>query len=782
MIPLAHVKQNSDGSWAEQTVEAHLNAVGQLAYEFAKPFGAEKWARIAGVLHDLGKIDPSWQSYLMRSSGCTAGQKFVLDGDENQRPNHSESGAIVAFEGICSNVSSMKVASICGLALAYAIAGHHAGLADWRGDGDSALLERLKRAMERQKTRPLEKFIGEDDTRILFNKKMLHCPDDLPVSFLGLDDNNEYIKESEHFHLWVRMLFSCLVDADFLDTEAFMQPGNAKQRGGYAALNEIGKAFGSYMTDLQKNAPFKTVNKLRREVFDDCLSSAELEPGFFSLTVPTGGGKTFASFAFALKHALKWHKRRIIIAIPYTSIIEQTADALKTALGDELAESVLEHHTNLDPQKETQRTRLTSENWDAPVVVTTNVQLLESLLGSTPSRCRKLHNIAGSVIVLDEAQMLPLEHYRPALSVLKTLVKHFGVTIVLCTATQPALNRDFGEGENKFDGLPDAREIVRDVPRIFSALKRVERQDRYDLRVPIGWGKLAEDLVAEPRALAVVNTRRACRELYNELKKLRHENLFHLSAAMCPEHRSERIAQIKALLDPKNVSDILVVSTQLIEAGVDLDFPAVYRAMCGLDSAVQAAGRCNREGKMDTFGRLYLFTPENSSPPGLLRKGEETLRSMLLNDPKLDIFDRKAIRRYFENYYAIAGNFDKADFYTLLLKNALKFEFQFRTFDENFRVVDNADSIPVFVAYKRGKELIEQLCSQNADRGLLRCLQRYTVTVGKKYAEKLLERGLIAQTSEEGFYYQTLPELYNDEYGIDLDFAEGSAAGVYFSV
>lgn len=786
LVPLAHVRENENGLWEKQTLIGHLEAVSRLAADFAGAFASEDWGRITGRLHDLGKASPAWQKHLKDDSGYEPELAQKLDGDGGSVPQHSIAGAVAAVCDFRSREDPMDVPAACAWALAYAIAGHHAGLADWDGDGRSALVSRFQEAYETKVVGGIGQCLGEGDSQINFNPLMLHCQPPLPKSFLGLTTEN-YLNESENFHLWVRMLFSCLIDADFLDTESFMTPERAQDRGGYATLAELEKAFGLFMKKLSASAADTPVNRCRQNVLNDCLAAAEQEPGFFSLTVPTGGGKTFASFAFALKHALRWGKKRVIIAIPYTSIIEQTAADLKKALGSELAESVLEHHSNLDPQEETRRLALASENWESPVVVTTNVQLFESLLGSKTSRCRKLHHVAGSVIVLDEAQMLPLPHLRPVLSVLKSLVRHFGVTVLLCTATQPALSGRFAEGRNAFDGLPEPREIVGDVPKLFSVLKRVERVSRYDLAKPVGWPDLARDLAAEPRALAVVNRRRDCRALYDELDKLAPENLFHLSACMCAEHRSDKIALIKSRLKGTK-EPVRVISTQLIEAGVNLDFPAVYRAACGLDSAVQAAGRCNREGLLAEPGHLYLFMPEKPSPRGLLLKGEETLKSMLMDDKNLDIFDRDVISRYFRRYYADVNSFDGAGFRERLLDGAPEFKFWFRTFDRKFRLIDEENQISVFVAYQNeetgadSQALIDRLLKSGPERALMRRLQRYSVNISLNDAGALLQKGVIAATPREGFYYQTLPELYSPKFGLNLDFAADNAANVFIGL
>jgi CRISPR-associated endonuclease/helicase Cas3 len=363
----------------------------------------------------------------------------------------------------------------------------------------------------------------------------------------------------------------------------------------------------AHMVTKAVSAPPSAVNTLRADILRQCRDKAALPAGFFSLTVPTGGGKTLSSLAFALNHAQKYDKRRVIYAIPYTSIIEQTADVFRdvfATLGDEV---LIEHHSQADAadRDETARSRLACENWDAPLVVTTNVQLFESLFAAKTSRCRKLHNIVNSIIVLDEAQQLPPEFLQPILAALNLLVKHYGVTVVLCTATQPALNSTaYFDKSKDMRGLENVREIIDHPDALFTALERVKVELPPDLNATASWADIAAQIEQEDCVLAIVSTRKAARELHRLLPK----NTLHLSALMCGAHRKVVVDEIKARLQAKregrDVEPLRVVSTQLVEAGVDMDFPVVFRALAGLDSIAQAAGRCNREGLLPGKGRV----------------------------------------------------------------------------------------------------------------------------------------------------------------------------------
>ncbi|NWF51217.1 MAG: CRISPR-associated helicase Cas3' [Ignavibacteriaceae bacterium] len=589
---IAHIKKNPDGSWAEpHLLKNHLVDTAKKASEFANDFGNNDWAELAGFLHDLGKYHPNWQKYIRRETGYFD-EEAHIEGYGN-RPNHSQAGAAFIFE----KIKNKRVAKI----LAYVIGCHHSGLKDWTADLENRLFEgEILITDDLQKIKPIEEakqFLGKP------------IPSSTPIIYKNQIDKNS----SEQIHLWIRMLFSCLVDADFLDTESYMQ-NEEKVRGDYLSIEKLKERFDKYMSEKKSDSE---LNRKRNEILNQCRQKAKLEPGFFSLTVPTGGGKTLSSMAFALEHAIKYNKKRIIVAIPYTSIIEQTAKVYKYGADtDEEIErlktegkflfgedQVLEHHSNLDPEKDSTKNRLASENWDAPIIVTTNVQLFESLFGNKTSVCRKLHNIVNSIIILDEAQMIPQEYFKPIISILKGLVKYFGVTVVLMSATQPALVGEIGSEPNIIDGLEDVTEIIDDPDSLAKDFKRVEFIIPKDLNSPKNWDEIADELKQYEQVLCIVNTRSDCRELH----KLMPDGTIHLSGFMCGEERSEIISDIKSKL--KNSEPIKVISTQLVEAGVDIDFPIVYRAITGLDSIAQAAGRCNRENKLKDGGKVIVFVP-----------------------------------------------------------------------------------------------------------------------------------------------------------------------------
>lgn len=503
------------------------------------------------------------------------------------------------------------------------------------------------------------------------------------------------------------------------------------------------------MAALASHAPLTDVNALRQGILTACRAAATQPRGLFSLTVPTGGGKTLSGLAFALDHAVHHGQARIIYVLPYTSIIEQTAKTLSDIFGKE---NVIEHHSNLDPDTETQRSRLASENWDAPVIVTTNVQFFESLYAAKSSRCRKLHNIVNSVVILDEAQLLPPTLLSPCVDVLNSLTRYYGVTLLLSTATQPVL-----------PGLDTSREIIHSPEDLYKKMVRTEIHFPDNLQTPTDWDTLALRLQEHPQVLCVVNTRRDCHDLFS----LMPEGTIHLSALMCGAHRSEVITEIKQLLSA--AKPIRVVSTQLVEAGVDIDFPVVYRALAGFDSITQAAGRCNREGMLNAtggLGHVYIFVPPKPAPPGLLLKGENTMRELW----SLAGFDPQspgAFVRYFDLFYSKVND-TGGRFRDWLVKDVNPdMAIQFRTAAANFILIDDQAQRPVFVRFKGSDSLLTQLRVVGPKSDIMRKLQRFTVNLPARTAERLRGNGLLEEIWP-GFLGQNMPSSYDKKTGLDV--------------
>jgi CRISPR-associated endonuclease/helicase Cas3 len=728
----AHVR---DEAAMTHALTEHLDAVADMAGRFAAAFGWMALGRLAGLWHDLGKYRPGFQRYLRARQDEDAHLETRLTARDK---THAAAGAVHAVERF----------GVAGRALAYLIAGHHGGLPDWHGGLEARL------------------SFDNPDARREYEEARAAAPAEL-LAEGAAPDLRQVPGGAAGCALWLRMLYSCLVDADFLDTEAFMAAEQAKERRGFASIETLAARFSAHMDALKVSAGETAVNRLRAEVLAQCRARAAEVPGLFSLTVPTGGGKTLSSLAFALEHALIHGKRRIIYAIPYTSIVEQTADVFARAVG---AKNVVEHHSQADYDEDKQdklRARLACENWDAPLIVTTNVQLFESLFAAKASRCRKLHNLCDSVIVLDEAQCLPPEFLQPILDVLNLLTRHYGVTVVLCTATQPALaSRTYFDAARNRRGLDEVREIVADPPELYRRLKRVDVQ-LPDWNKRSSWEEIAAALAGEDCVLAIVNTRKEARRLWQLLPK----DTLHLSALMCGAHRAEVIAEIRQRLEDKRAGrddrPLRVVSTSLVEAGVDVSFPVVYRAFAGLDSIAQAAGRCNREGELDC-GRVVVFQPPDAPPPGLQRLAADACLDVLRNWPG-DPLDLELFEPYFDRlYYGI--DLDRRGIVRDLMPGA-GLEIQFRTAADKFRLIDDEDQDTVFVRYAgyQGIDaLLGKLANEGPERWLMRKLQRCAVTVKKRIVERMVTVGDVREV-QPGCFVQQNDLLYDPVLGLRDD-------------
>lgn len=701
---------------AWQPLLDHLRQVAMLAAEFCGDFGSADWGWNAGMLHDVGKASRVFQGYLRRENQLDDEEYDEVGG----RINHSSAGAALAEE--IHNKRNHPLGRI----LAYLVAGHHAGLPDY-STCDSyrgALTFRLKEGEDHLKSIRTESQIIQAGQRSLAS---------LP----------RFVK-ADNFHFWMRMLFSALVDADFLDTEAFMDPRKSRLREEGISLSALKKALDLHLTQMAQQCAATPVNEVRRVILEACRSAALLEPGLFSLSVPTGGGKTLSGMAFALDHALNHGKKRIIYVIPYTSIIEQTARILGDIFG---SENVVEHHSNLDTERETPRTRMASENWDAPIIVTTNVQFFESLYGARAGRCRKLHNIVNSVVILDEAQLVPPNLLQPCTAAIKDLTHNYGVTLLLSTATQPAL-----------PGL-EPREIIPADLDLYLRLNRTEILLPENLNDKMSWEDLADRIKEYDQVLCIVNTRRDCHDLFC----LMPEGTVHLSALMCGEHRSVVIQRIKDCL--QSGQPIRVISTQLVEAGVDIDFPVVYRALSGLDSIFQAAGRCNREGRLRK-GLVTVFIPPKGPPIGLQRKGVDTTKELAsLRDFDLD--DPKIFRRYFSLFYSKVTETGEKLLKELKPSDSCTLDMSFRSVANEFHLIDEQGQRPVIVRYGRGNQLVGELAKTGPNRDLLRRLQRFIVNLPTRIADRMVNDGLLEEVWP-GFLAQCSPSIYVDSTGLDV--------------
>lgn len=705
----------------------HLKCVATLAAQFAAVFGSANWAELAGLWHDLGKFQPAFQRRL-----------------RGDRSSVEHSGAGAAYADSLHPTRSIP--------LAFVIAGHHAGLANLiRNEPHSPLA--LKQRIEAN--RDCLRGIGPLLPPWIAAKSIPELPAFLSSSVTAS-------QKKRKLELWIRFLFSALTDADYLDTEAALDPTRSSSRRPRPAAGSLVPAIERAISIKSEGAPRSGVNDARQLVARACLEAAVKPTGIFSLTAPTGSGKTLAAMRFALHHAHSHGLRRVIVVLPYTSIIEQNAAAYREVFGDE---AVLEHHSNLDPEVEVERSgeevteqhRLASENWDAPIIVTTTVQFFESLFANRSSRCRKLHNIARSVVILDEVQSLPPGFLITIMDALTSLSSEYGCSIVLSTATPPSLLAR----PNFPQGLPAATEIIPEPATLGRALRRVVYHWPTS-QEPTTWEELAAKILDFPQALTVVHLRSDARILAELLRARDPEKpVFHLSAAMCPAHRSETIAEIRAALAAG--APCRLVSTQLIEAGVDIDFPVLFRAFAGLDSIVQAAGRCNREGRLPA-GHVHIFNAPTQPPPGVLRQGIETMRALhAARGGRIDVSDPETCSEYFRAFYSVTV----ADPHGI---QAEREEFNYYSVATKFRLIDDQCTSTIVVPYSEVVvEIINRIEQKGPNRDSFRALQPYTVRIYPRALAALIEAGAVEEIASRVYSIsRPFRHVYDKNFGLVL--------------
>ena len=751
----AHSSGSASRAW--EPLEEHLQAVSSRARQHCAAFSAESWGRAAGLWHDLGKYSQRFQEYLRAAGEQVQQSGAELPGAQDEfargRVDHSTAGAVHA----------QRQNPRYGRMLAYVIAGHHAGLAD-RGDPQmpgtiTARLEKRDPVIADALARAPEHLLNE------------RTPELPQLNWTTVHEGACGCGGAFSLAFFTRMVFSALVDADYLATEDFVAPERASpRRVDPPGLRDLAGIIESEIARLGRqklqSAGEQRVMESRAAVARDCAAAAERAPGFFTLTVPTGGGKTLSSMLLALRHAARHDLRRVIVAVPFTSIIDQNAAVYSDLLG---ASTVLEHHSNLDPRRETTWRALASQNWDAPVIVTTTVQLFESLYASRSAACRKLHNLARSVIVLDEVQALPPHLLAPILACLRELVANYGCSIVLSTATQPALAR-----RDRFElGLPyePRHEIIRDVPALFAALKRTQVRSVGPRSDP----DVIQRLMRDPSALAIVNTRRHAAALFKLLQE-KDSKALHLSALMCPAHRAIVLAKIRQRL--VHGADCRLVSTQVIEAGVDVDFGFVMRALAGLDSIAQSAGRCNRGGRHHS-GKVEVFIPDSQSEgqlPEAIRRGRDAAQHVL-EEHADDLLGQDAIRTYFDQLYMKRGSqFDTRrvlECFALAAEatGEVDFQFDFKTASERFMMIDGGQQGVVVPFKDEGRRLVNALMQgQIPDRDTWKALQRFSVNVYQPTLRPLLESGVVKETPA-GVLALADARAYDPHFGLDTDVA-----------
>lgn len=706
---LAHTNENGE----EQTLLEHLRNTADLSGKFANSFGAYEWGYNCGLLHDIGKYSLKFQERLHGN---------------NEMVDHSTAGA-----KWCWNQKGAHQF------LSYCIAGHHAGLPDTGGASDTSaqgtMMGRLKKRLE-----DYQRFSEE-----------IEIPELKTLPFQPVEGENLDFFAS----MLIRMIYSCLVDADYLDTERFMDGESIRNNG--EPIERLYEKLESHISGWLDNDDLNTINGRRTEILKHCIEMGKEKKGIFRLTVPTGGGKTVSSLAFALKHAKEHHMERIIYVIPYTSIIEQNAKIFADILGQD---NVLECHSSVEYElnEELKPAQLAAENWDKPVIVTTSVQFFESLFSNKPSKCRKLHNMTNSVIIFDEAQMIPNDYLKPCVSALEQLLRYYGSSIVLCTATQPALKRLLS---------PDIKitELCARMDEQFSFFKRVSIKNLNKITQI----ELIQRLQQENQALCILNTKKRAQNIYQSIKG---EGVYHLSTSMYPVHRKRVLNVIRERLQKQE--KCIVVSTSLVEAGVDLDFQTVYRQLAGADSIIQAAGRCNREGKrIGTECFTYIFKLDSQEYVQGQRQQMEVTESLLEENKNLE--ELNTIEQYFEMLYHFRGDsLDKKE----ILKKFRKGNFQFASVAREFKLIEENTKTILIPKEEAAQKLLAQVRIKGFTKQLVRQMGHYCVNVYENDFKKMYAAGMLSEItgdSKTDYYVLNSLEKYTDEMGLTLDIEYGEA-------
>jgi len=811
---IAHLREKDR---EEQSLEEHLEEASVLAGKFAKKIGLEKHGELIGLLHDLGKATFEFYRYIGSATG-------LIDPDEDDyidasgkkgKIDHSSAGAQIIYNYFSDKG---KESVFTSQILSLIIASHHSGIIDClTPDGIDNYSRRMNKADE--KTRTKEALTNVNDTvkrkmeEILSDSNFVN---DFNLKLKSLQERNDS-NDTFMFKvgLLTRFLFSCLIDADRLNTADFEFPErlNLKNQGNYVPWPMLIDKLEKHLSDFEnkaenKNKEQEKVNKLRRQISDHCLKFSDHPKGLYQLTVPTGGGKTLSSLRFALNHACHREMERIIYVIPYTSIIDQNAETVrKIMIGEtgkevDVSDIVLEHHSNLTPEEETTHQKLLAENWDAPIVFTTMVQLLETLFGYGTRNARRMHQLANAVIIFDEIQTLPVQCVYLFNIAIRFLLKACGSTVILCTATQPLLNSEI-LGKKALAIGPE-QQMMPGVSKLFEALKRVEVFDRCKVG---GWtieevtGLVEEELNETGSVLVIVNTKKSAIALFQQVRKIPKAKVYHLSTNMCPAHRLQYLQEIKDCLISEQ--PVICVSTQLIEAGVDIDFGSVIRYLAGLDSIAQAAGRCNRNGARAQRGRVFVVNPLEDKLNKLTDikigrdKTERILEEFKTDSAQFeeDILGLKAMERYYQYYfyerkedmsYTVAPNSEAGrldNLFDLLAINPKSVqEYQrinayspeiclrqsFMTAAKIFQAIDSRTQ-GVIVPYGEGNRIISELCGikdLHTQYRLLREAQRYSVNVYRNQFDELIKQKIIYEVQEGAGIFYLDKQYYSDEYGM----------------
>lgn len=815
---IAHIRDSDNGKQT-QSLQCHLSAVSTYTGQFAKKIGLEETGKVLGLLHDFGKASEIFQNYLLSAEKMIDpdADSYIDAEAMHGRIDHSTAGAQVLYTALQTKGPKEK---IIAQALALCIASHHSGLIDClTPQGEDSFTRRMEKADADTHKNEAQSKLNDLESQIieLLTKEVV---DQLFTKLKSLSSLEADSKETAFFKigLLIRFLLSCLVDADRLDTADFESPGNQYVRnyGQYQPWEKLIERLDVRLQEFEQKEEQNHVDRLRAQVSQSCFEFAAKPKGIYQLTVPTGGGKTLASLRFALNHAKEHSMERVFYIIPYTSIIDQNADDIRRILEDKddngkfLDRVVLEHHSNLTPEEESYRQKLLSQNWDAPVVLTTQVQFLETLFGYGTRGVRRMHQLANAVIILDEVQTFTVNKIHMLNVALRFLVENCGATVILCTATQPPLDKI--DAQYRALTIQPDRRIIQNEKELYEGLKRVQVFDR---RKDDGWSDdeiadLAEGQLHEKGSvLAVVNTKKNARMLYQAISSRQIEgvSLYHLSTNMCPVHRLMVLDIVKKKL--KLGEPVICVSTQLIEAGVDIDFGAVIRYLAGLDSIAQSAGRCNRHGSRAGLGNVWIVNPQQENIDMLediVIGKEQALRVMdeFSSTPSQfgnDLIGLEAMARYYRYYFYVRKNEmhypvsatspigHADDLFNVLSKNSLAveayqrihnaspeipFRQSFQSAAKAFRVIDSPTRGVIVQFGDEGKEIVAELCSSpmlEKQFKLLKRAQRYSINLYPHEFDRLNKAGSIHEVQEGSGIFYLNEQIYHKDFGLSDEIA-----------
>ena len=805
-----------------QSLATHLTETAAIAKMLAAKLGLDLAGELLGLMHDFGKYSLKFQKYIYDATGLINPD---LDDEEStpggSKVDHSTAGAQWVYRRLAA-MGQKESGVLCGQMLGLCIASHHgAGLIDCLDDEGNVVWQ--KRFNKDDSLTHLSECLQNADESVLrqaegLADKALLVQMLAPLKAVLMLPEAQAGHQIKEFYLgcFTRFLFSCLIDADRINSADFERE-NQKEIRRLQEKPDWQAAIAKLEARLAQFERRYPIDEIRRQIADDCLQRAADAQGIYTLTVPTGGGKTLASLRHALHHAQTHGLERIIYIIPYTSIIDQNAEAVRDILGDEW---VLEHHSNLDPEKQTWQNKLLSENWNKPIVFTTMVQFLDAWFGGGTRGARHIHPMANSVLIFDEIQTLPVKCVHLFCNALNWLVQFGGSSAVLCTATQPLLSAcgvdEFPEYKRalvKARGLlqlaPNAEIMGKNqaLDKLFADLSRVEikfNEKAGGWSVDEAGAFLLTQFQTALSCLFIVNTKKWAKDLYQycQQQNVPSEALFHLSTNQCAAHRKALFARMKQRLEQK--LPVVCISTQLIEAGVDISMACVIRALGGLDSIAQAAGRCNRHGENAGKGRVWVLNLQEPSLAKVLPDidaGQQQAERVLREFAGQDILQPKAMRQYFEYYFyqrsdEMAYQINKNGSDSLLswlsdnrynqaasdrngkLKNDVLrghnldplLMHSFKSAGRAFQVID-APTRAVIVPYGEGKALIAKLCGEyepKAFYGYLNQAQRFSVNVFPNVWDKLLKEAAVQQIADTGIYYLHTSH-YIDEYGLSVD-------------